>query len=166
MKPIAQLPWQLKKVLAAPVPVCEAQPTGSTPAFLYTWNAVPLATGYEISLDGGTTWTPVPVAPTSYGVATPASTFLVRALGNYCPLGKTSEPAPCAITVPNVVTPNNDGFNDNLAIENLNQYQNVKISIFNRWGNEIYSNDNYGQATPYDFNGQPDGTYFYTLNST
>ncbi len=154
----------VEKVLQAPVPVCEAKPTGSTPAFLYTWSAVPMAIGYEVSLDGGATWIPIPVTPTSYGVETPATTFLVRAVGNYCPLGKTSEPAPCAVDVPNVVTPNNDGLNDNLEILNLNQYQNAKLSIFNRWGNEIYSNDNYGQATPYDFNGQPDGTYFYTLS--
>ena len=154
----------IENVLAAPVPVCEPQPTGSTPAYLYTWIAIPLAVGYEVSLDGGATWISVPAASTSYGVATPAQTFLVRALGNYCPLGKTSEPAPCAVIVPNVITPNNDGFNDNLVIENLGQYQNVKMSIFNRWGNEIYSNDNYGQAKPFDFNGQPDGTYFYTLS--
>jgi gliding motility-associated-like protein len=70
------------------------------------------------------------------------------------------------IVVPNLLTPNGDGFNDYLSIANLDSYPNNEIHIFNSYGQVIY------QASPYNndwepaFNGAnvPDGTYYYILN--
>jgi gliding motility-associated-like protein len=66
--------------------------------------------------------------------------------------------------VPSVITPDGDGKNDYFKIsENIGK---VELIIFNRWGNEEYSNSNYkndwdgrnnkGTELPYD-------TYFYVL---
>jgi gliding motility-associated-like protein len=43
--------------------------------------------------------------------------------------------------LPNVITPNSDGTNDVLEIQNLPE--NTKVLILNRWGNIVFSSDNY-----------------------
>jgi gliding motility-associated-like protein len=40
-----------------------------------------------------------------------------------------------------VITPNSDGANDVFTISNLPDY--TEIIIFNRWGNVVFSSDNY-----------------------
>lgn len=59
----------------------------------------------------------------------------------------------------NIITANNDGFNDALVFSNLAMYPDHSLTIFNRWGQQIY------QASPYrnDWNGegQGNGTYYY-----
>lgn len=153
-------------VLPPPLAICEIQPTGSAFASIYTWNAIAGALGYEVSLDDGVTWgaANTPQGITSHGVTTPAVEFVVRALGNACPYGLTSATTLCDTEAPNVVTPNNDGLNDTFTIFNLNQFSNVKLSVFNQWGIEVYANENYGAANNYDFKDQPKGTYFYMLS--
>lgn len=70
------------------------------------------------------------------------------------------------IMVPNGITPNDDGKNDALIIDNLNKYPSNELIIFNRWGDILY------KAKPYANNwegtnqsGQPlpEGTYYYLL---
>ncbi|MEO8148170.1 MAG: gliding motility-associated C-terminal domain-containing protein [Bacteroidia bacterium] len=150
--------------LVAPVPTC-APSSSSSFAYIYTWNAIPGATSYEVSVDGGATWVPAntPTGQTSHGVAVPAEEFVVRAQGTLCD-GITSEPAPCAISVPNFVTPNGDNINDVFFIKNLEQYDGVDLKIYNRWGNVVYESSDYGAANNYGFKDEPDGTYFYVLN--
>ena len=151
----------VEKLLPAPVAACTSSPSGT----IYTWNNIAGNQGYEVSLDGGVTWIPAntPAGPESHGVSAPVQTFIVRAVGDYCPFGAKSEPAPCAIVIPNFVTPNGDNFNDVFFIENLDQYQNVNLQIFNRWGNVVYENGDYNAHNDYGFKDEPDGTYFYVL---
>ena len=52
----------------------------------------------------------------------------------------TTTPPP-AFEFPNVFTPNNDGINDLFKIDNLPQ--NTEVVILNRWGNVVYSSENY-----------------------
>ncbi|PKR79687.1 hypothetical protein CW751_13690 [Brumimicrobium salinarum] len=73
------------------------------------------------------------------------------------------------INIPNGVSANNDGINDLFYIESLEYYPNNSLTIFNRWGDEVFS------AQPYenDWSGQsnvqgaiggddlPAGTYYY-----
>lgn len=68
--------------------------------------------------------------------------------------------------IPRGISPNNDGINDNLDLTGFGVTQ---ISIFNRYGKEvynygIYTNQWYGQSN----NGDelPTGTYFYSLQLT
>jgi len=66
--------------------------------------------------------------------------------------------------LPSVITPNGDGKNDYFKIsENIGK---VELIIFNRWGNEEYTNTNYSN----DWDGRnskgailPNDTYFYIL---
>lgn len=43
----------------------------------------------------------------------------------------------CNITIFNAVTPNNDGINDTWTIDNITDYPNNRITIYNRWGLQV-----------------------------
>jgi len=68
----------------------------------------------------------------------------------------------------NGFSPNNDGVNDQFFIEGAENSKVKKLKIFNRWGAEVYSSDNYqndweGTAK----NGQPlpEDTYYYIFEA-
>ena len=67
---------------------------------------------------------------------------------------------------PNVITPNSDGTNDVFEIQNLPE--NTKVLILNRWGNIVFSSDNY--QNNWDGNSQngqelTDGVYTYKFTT-
>lgn len=68
--------------------------------------------------------------------------------------------------LPDIITPNGDGFNDMWAID-LEKYPNSKVIIFDRWGATVYESDSYNNdwAGVYQKGGErvADGTYFYLL---
>ncbi len=73
--------------------------------------------------------------------------------------------------VPNVITPNHDGFNDNWYIPQAAVSSRVDVFIFNRWGQEVYSKLGYDNADGWrgtNKNGDklPHGTYYYVINIT
>ncbi|MPL92748.1 hypothetical protein SDC9_38861 [bioreactor metagenome] len=67
---------------------------------------------------------------------------------------------------PNTFTPNGDGTNDVWHISGLEQYPGHRLTVFNRWGNQVFD------AQPYENNWDgtslgrelPDGTYFYVFD--
>jgi gliding motility-associated-like protein len=46
------------------------------------------------------------------------------------------------LVIPKVITPNNDGFNDEWRIRNIDLYPAAEIRVFNRWGKMIFSTRN------------------------
>ena len=68
------------------------------------------------------------------------------------------------LEIPNTITPNGDGINDQLVIENIKYYSPIKLRIFNRWGQPIYETENY--QNNWSAEGQTPGTYFYILRYT
>ncbi len=67
-----------------------------------------------------------------------------------------------------IITPNGDNKNDYLYFEGLESFPNNKLTIFNRWGNIVYSQTSYHNANPYwdGSNGSeflPADTYYYIL---
>uniref|UniRef100_UPI00260B0311 T9SS type B sorting domain-containing protein n=1 Tax=uncultured Polaribacter sp. TaxID=174711 RepID=UPI00260B0311 len=77
------------------------------------------------------------------------------------------------VVVYNIFSPNNDGVNDTLIIDCLENYPGSTLEIFNRWGNEVYSATDYksdwdgtstGRATISPDEKLPRGTYFYILD--
>ncbi|MGX5817398.1 Calx-beta domain-containing protein [Chitinophaga lutea] len=77
------------------------------------------------------------------------------------------------IHVHKAISPNGDGKNDVLIIENLERYVRNDIAIVNRWGGIVFRTDNYNNASN-NFDGTsnvgagagkelPDGSYFYIL---
>ena len=82
-------------------------------------------------------------------------------------VGTTTCEVNTEVFVPELITNNGDGMNDELEITGLGAYPDHRLTIFNRQGNVVF------EAAPYsnDFRGQflnsnenlPDGTYFYRL---
>jgi gliding motility-associated-like protein len=70
-------------------------------------------------------------------------------------------PDPCFILIPNVFTPGNDSLNNKFEIVGLENYDNTQLYVYNRWGGEVYSSDDY------ENDWQPgeieEGTYYYVL---
>ncbi len=68
--------------------------------------------------------------------------------------------------VPNVLTPNNDGFNDTWFIKNIELFPKNAVRIINRWGDEVFSTNNYQNNWGGDYGkGRlPSGTYYYILD--
>lgn len=66
----------------------------------------------------------------------------------------------------NQFSPNGDGVNDYLRINCIENYPNNKISIFNRYGSEVYARTNYNNSWTgtWKNKGLPNGTYFYVLD--
>ena len=69
------------------------------------------------------------------------------------------------LVVRNGFTPNDDGKNDFFTLENLVDYPNTQVFIYNRWGNRVYTDKDYKNNWKGDFNGTrlPDGTYYYHI---
>jgi len=79
------------------------------------------------------------------------------------------------VEVYNVITPNGDGDHDRLIIRNLEQFPNNTLTIFNRWGVEVFKSQGYGQdgrffvgvsegrVTIQQQRELPVGTYYYVL---
>lgn len=67
----------------------------------------------------------------------------------------------CQNELPNVITPNNDGINDFLFIDDATVFLDNELVIMNRWGNIIYKMERYDNT----FGGidLTDGVYFYTF---
>jgi gliding motility-associated-like protein len=84
---------------------------------------------------------------------------------NVCDLDETTE-----VFVFQAVSPNNDGLNDFLIIYGVENYPDNNLIIFNRWGNKVYEQPNYGQPGNL-FEGfptgssdpLPDGVYYYVF---
>jgi gliding motility-associated-like protein len=70
------------------------------------------------------------------------------------------------ISFPNTFTPNGDGVNDKWDIQNLKDYQNCVVHIFDRYGGEVYTSIGYYNAWDGTFKGRPCpvGTYYYLIN--
>lgn len=76
---------------------------------------------------------------------------------------------PCNITIYHGITPNGDNVNDSWQIKNIDnpEYRNNKVSIFNRWGTEVYSVKGYDNTSKVwrPVNDKlPASTYFYIID--
>jgi gliding motility-associated-like protein len=67
-----------------------------------------------------------------------------------------------SVEVPNSFTPNGDGKNEFFFIKGLEAFPNSKLTVLNRWGNEVYSSNDYTNS--WNAEKLPDGVYFYILD--
>lgn len=166
----------LPKLTAPVVSVQLATATSVT----FAWAAVAGATGYEVSVDGGTNW----IAPSSgaAGLTHMISglkpdqpvTIRVRAFGQLpCQLSdasslnsKAENPLGNQIFVPNTFTPNNDGKNDVFYVYG-NTIAKMKLRVYNQWGQFIYESLNVLNGWDGTYKGeiQPNGVYVYLLEA-
>jgi gliding motility-associated-like protein len=99
-------------------------------------------------------------------------TNLEEANGNSDPQDPCS-PVNCDVSLPQAITPNEDGYNDSFEIQGLEYYPNNELIIFNRWGSEVFRTTNYqndwkGQSNSnLNFGGDelPSGTYYYLFDT-
>ena len=69
---------------------------------------------------------------------------------------------PYDIDVPNIFTPNGDGFNDYFVFRNLEFFPNSQLLVYNRWGQKLFESNDYDNK----WNGGKvsDGVYYFILN--
>lgn len=67
--------------------------------------------------------------------------------------------------IPNLITPNGDGFNDKWIIGNILSFPDNTITIVNRNGQVVFTMTGYDNSWDGSYNGDtlPDGTYYYVL---
>ncbi|MFC4210015.1 gliding motility-associated C-terminal domain-containing protein [Pedobacter lithocola] len=63
--------------------------------------------------------------------------------------------------IPNLYTPNGDGTNDTFVIKGLEMFAENDLVIVNRWGNEVFKQNNY--QNNWSGEGLNEGTYYYVL---
>jgi gliding motility-associated-like protein len=72
-----------------------------------------------------------------------------------------SEELAIELTIPNIFTPNGDGFNDQFVIENIEYCSESRLTIRNSRGNVVFDKLNYQNDWTAD--SHPDGIYYYTF---
>lgn len=71
---------------------------------------------------------------------TSTTTYTLTATQNGCTFSdQTTVFVETGIEIPNTFSPNGDGNNDTWIIEGIQSFPNAFISIYNRWGTEVYS---------------------------
>ncbi len=69
------------------------------------------------------------------------------------------------LIIPNLITPNGDGFNDTWVIANIDTYPLNQIVVFNGYGQIIFESTGYNNDWDATYSGGnvPDGTYYYLI---
>jgi gliding motility-associated-like protein len=98
------------------------------------------------------------------------NTFAWKVTNNICPSSSGTVIIDVRnLTIPTLITPNNDGINDYLILKKPDSPVRMDLVIFDRRGVEVYRNKNYDNSwNGIDYNGNqlPDDTYYYVLIST
>ena len=69
---------------------------------------------------------------------------------------------PCQVSVPNVITPNGDGFNDVFEPQLEGDFVSLEMMIYNRWGKQVYTQSGTKELS-WDAVGLPDGVYYCAI---
>lgn len=127
---------------------------GSAP-FSYSW-----------SPEGGSAQTATGLGPGTYYLM--VTDAMGREGRDTVTIGALADDA-CEIHVYGGITPNGDGINDVWHIDGISIFPENTITIYNRWGENIWNVSGYNNEdktwSGQDLNGDavPDGTYFYIL---
>ncbi len=121
------------------------------------WNGNHKGISYEISQEGAYS-----VVGYKGGCTTTKTFFAVEKNG------PGPGPGPATSKVMNLFTPNGDGFNDVWIINAKDIVTPVKVTVYNRFGNAVYSSDNYQNDWDgyYKGNPLPQATYYYIIEDS
>lgn len=72
---------------------------------------------------------------------------------------------PFEMTIPNVFSPNSDGYNDTFGPK-MEGFETFRMVIYNRWGGLVYETDSYDKLWDGTHNGNPaaDGVYYFIID--
>ncbi|MFD2718062.1 gliding motility-associated C-terminal domain-containing protein [Hymenobacter monticola] len=142
--------------VSGPAVYCRKASTGlryqvSGPARAYAWSI----SGGTIASGQGTNEVVVDVIP-----GATASLRVVSPLFPGC-AGTAVQISPdnTCLAFYNVITPNGDGQNDVFTVENVERYPHTDLTVYNRWGRQVYHSANYGNT--YGGEGASAGVYYY-----
>lgn len=146
----------------------------STNTIVFRWTAVTGATGYQVSVNGGATWStpssgPLGLTHTVTGLPLGTTvTLQVRALGGCLPAVSqpvSGQTVTDQVYIPNSFTPNGDGLNDVLRVYS-NVIRSMKFVVFNQWGEKIFESGTQSLAWDGTHKGkaQPSGVYIYVCD--
>ena len=133
--------------------------------------------GESVSLNGnaeGTiTWNPsnsLSNSNVANPVASPSATTTYTITSNENNCAYTDEVTVYVqpnISIPNTITPNDDGFNDTWSIANIQNYPGAQVSVFDRWGQRVFHVTGYTAAKEWDGTNKglrlPSATYYYVI---
>jgi gliding motility-associated-like protein len=78
---------------------------------------------------------------------------------NYCSI----EGTPCKLKIPNIITPNNDGYNDVLVPKIMEgEYTYLRMDIYDRWGKRVWHQENADELL-WDASKLSDGVYYCAI---
>ncbi|HTD98544.1 MAG TPA: gliding motility-associated C-terminal domain-containing protein [Mucilaginibacter sp.] len=169
---------QMIQAIDAPVVTVSATTTSSV---TFKWSAVNGATGYQVSIDNGQTFTDpssgsAGLTHTVSGLQLLQSvTVVVRATGSSsCQLstgsvaatGTAANPLGDQIFVPNAFTPNGDGKNDIVYVRG-GTIKSLKFYVYDQWGELLYTslNQQSGWDGTYKGTKEPVGVYVYYVEA-
>jgi gliding motility-associated-like protein len=118
-------------------------------------------------------WTPAtflddPLSLTPIATPTDDITYTLTAVSQTCGTATSSVFVRVykKIIIPNTFSPNNDGINDRWNIDALVTYPESSITIFSRYGQQVYQSTGYAKPWDGTFNGSPlpQGTYYYIID--
>jgi gliding motility-associated-like protein len=146
-------------------PVLPCIVTGPTGTFTFIWPAGTPVVENHVSIDGGLTWLPASEGYQHKVHNIQSQKFIMGRgrVNSACEWTdiSTSLECPDQVYPPNVMTPNGDGLNDIFLIKGLELFDESKVQIFDRWGNVVFSSDDYENT--WDGGELPEGTYYYIL---
>ena len=80
--------------------------------------------------------------------------------------GSVSVELPCkGVAIPTIFSPNGDGLNDEICIQNQHCVETFELAIYNRWGELVFYTNNPNECWDGSFRGQPAqiGVYAYKV---
>jgi len=136
--------------------------TGTPITFTPTTSTTPGTLSYLWNFGDGQTSTER--APAH--IYTEPGNYQVRLTTKYGPNGQCDNVQELAVVVrkfelPNIITPNGDGKND--TFKPFVAFQPINIKIFNRWGKQVFEQNNYTEGWGTD--NVPGGLYYYKIDS-
>jgi gliding motility-associated-like protein len=133
---------------------------GASPGYTYQWSPAS-------SLDNPVSRTPTatPSSSTMYKLKVTASNGCIA--NDSILVQVSATPSDNDFPVPNAFTPNGDGKNDCFGIARWGYVSNLKFSIFNRWGDLVFSTTNPNDCWDGRVNGIVQGTggYVYLITA-
>ena len=132
---------------------------------------------YTVVGDSGTISATAPYTFVSEPVVISSPFSVVVSDGFACAPLRVEAVSPCSfeteVFIPESFSPNGDGINETFFIPGIEGYPNNTITIFNRWGGEVYDAAGYDNRSVVWDGASPDalipgsaaaGTYFYVLD--